>query len=148
MKDYSKLAVNNFKQGYNCAQSVFLTFADDIGFDRETALKLSSSFGAGMGRLREVCGAVTAMFAIAGLKHGYISPLDDNLKMKHYELIQKLAKSFESKFDTIICHELLGLPRGADSPQPSQRTDSYYKNRPCEDFISFAAEVIEKELLN
>lgn len=145
---YSDRAVNNFKAGYNCAQSVFLAFAEDFGFDREIALKLSSSFGGGMGRLREVCGAVSSMFAIAGLKHGYISPDDDEVKARHYELIQNLAADFKTEFGTIICRELLGLPAGADSHIPSKRTEEYYQERPCEDFIRKAAEIIEQKLLD
>ena len=147
MKDYQEQAVENFKLGYNCAQSVFLTFAEDVGFDKETALKLASSFGAGMGRLREVCGAVTAMFAVAGLKKGYISPDDDNKKAEHYELIQLLAEKFKQKHGTIVCSELLGLPKGADNPIPSARTDEYYQSRPCDEFIRSATEIIEAELL-
>ena len=146
--NYSDKAVENFKQGYNCAQSVFLAFAQEFGFDNETALKLSSSFGAGMGRLREVCGAVSSMFAIAGLKHGYTSPDDDEIKAKHYELIQKLAEKFKTQHDSIICRDLLGLPEGADSPIPSKRTEEYYQERPCELFIRTAAEIIEKDILN
>ena len=144
---YSDKAVENFKQGYNCAQSVFLAFADELNFDRDIALKLASSFGGGMGRLREVCGAVSSMFAIAGLKQGYVSPDDDELKTQHYELIQKLAEKFKAKFDTIICRELLELPAGPDSPVPSKRTEEYYAKRPCEEFIKFAAEIIESEFL-
>lgn len=145
---YSEKAVNNFKSGYNCAQSVFLAFAEDFGFDKETALKLSSSFGGGMGRLREVCGAVSSMFAIAGLKEGYVSPNDDEAKAKHYERIQALAQVFKTRFGTIICRELLELPEGADSPIPSKRNDKYYKTRPCEAFVRYAAEIIEQEILN
>ena len=148
MSIYSEKAVNNFKSGYNCAQSVFLAFAEDFGFDKETALKLSSSFGGGMGRLREVCGAISSMFAIAGLKKGYTSPNDDETKAKHYELIQSLAEKFKSKYGTIICRELLELPEGADSPIPSQRTEEYYQTRPCEAYIRLAAEIIEAELLD
>ena len=144
---YSEKAANNFKSGYNCAQAVFLAFAKDFGLDKETALKLSSSFGGGMGRLREVCGAVSSMFAIAGLKHGYTSPNDDEAKAKHYELIQALAEKFKSKYGTIICRELLELPEGADSPIPSKRTEEYYQTRPCEAFIRYASEIIENELL-
>ena len=147
MTTYSEKAVNNFKTGYNCAQSVFLAFAEDFGFDKETALKLSSSFGGGMGRLREVCGAVSSMFAIAGLKEGYVSPNDDLAKAKHYELIQNLAEIFKSKYGTIICRELLELPEGSDSPIPSKRTEEYYKTRPCEAFVRYAAEIIEQNLL-
>ena len=104
---YSEKAVSYFKSGYNCAQSVFLAFANDFGFEKETALKMSSSFGGGMGRLREVCGTVSSMFAIAGLKYGYSSSDDDVAKAKHYELIQSLAEKFKSKFGTYICRELL-----------------------------------------
>ena len=128
---YSEKAVNNFKSGYNCAQSVFLAFAEDFGFDKETALKLSSSFGGGMGRL----------------KYGYTSPNDDEAKAKHYELIQALAEKFKSKYGTIICRELLDLPEGADSPIPSKRTEEYYQTRPCEAFVRYASEIIENELL-
>lgn len=145
---YSDKAVNNFKTGYNCAQSVFLAFAEDFGFDKETALKLSSSFGGGMGRLREVCGAVSSMFAIAGLKDGYTEPDNDEIKAEHYTRIQALAEKFKSKHETIICRELLGLPDGADDPTPSKRTEQYYQERPCEHFIRTAAEIIEQEILN
>ena len=145
---YSEKAVNNFKTGYSCAQSVFLAFAEKCGLDDNTALKLSSSFGGGMGRLREVCGAVTSMFAIAGLLKGYASPDDDIAKTKHYELIQKLAEKFKQKYPSIICRELLELPEGADSPVPSKRTEEYYQTRPCEAFVRYAAEIIEQELLD
>ena len=148
MEKYSEKAVENFRSGYNCAQSVFLAFAEDFGFDKETALKLSSSFGGGMGRLREVCGAVSAMFAIAGLKKGYTTPNNDDIKAKHYELIQSLAEDFKSKFGTIICRELLELPEGKDSPIPSKRTEEYYQTRPCESFIRFASEIIENKILD
>ena len=148
MEKYSEKAVENFRSGYNCAQSVFLAFAEDFGFDKETALKLSSSFGGGMGRLREVCGAVSAMFAIAGLKKGYTTPNNDDIKAMHYELIQSLAEDFKSKFGTIICRELLELPEGKDSPIPSKRTEEYYQTRPCESFIRFASEIIENKILD
>lgn len=148
MKRYSEQAVQNFKSGYNCAQSVFWAFSSEFGFDDETALKLSSSFGGGMGRLREVCGAVSSMFAIAGLKCGYATPNDDEVKARHYELVQKLAEKFKEKYGTIICRELLDLPEGADSPIPSKRTDEYYQTRPCEEFVAFAAEIIEQEFFN
>ena len=144
---YSKKAIENFYSGYNCAQSVFLAFAEDFGFDKETALKLSSSFGGGMGRLREVCGAVTAMFAIAGLKKGYTSNDNDDIKAKHYEFIQSLAENFKQETGSIICRELLNLDEGPDSPIPAKRTPEYYAERPCEYFVKLASEIIEKEIL-
>jgi C_GCAxxG_C_C family probable redox protein len=146
MKDYSQIAVENFENGYNCAQSVFLSYAQDFGIDKEMALKLSSSFGGGMGRLREVCGAVSAMFAIAGLQKGYTSNDDDEVKAKHYELIQKLAEEFKKEHNTIICRELLELNEQVSSPIPSKRTEEYYQERPCARFIETACKLISKEL--
>ena len=144
MKTKSEKAVELFHTGYNCAQSVFCAFFVYFGMDFKTGLKLSSSFGGGMGRLREVCGAVSAMFMIAGLKFGYTEPNNDTIKQAHYERIQKLAAEFEEKHKTIICREILGLPKGKDSPVPSKRTEEYYASRPCEKCIADAARIIEK----
>ena len=108
---YSEKAAHNFLSGYNCAQSVLLAFADKAGLEPEYALKLASSFGGGMGRLREVCGAVSAMFMVAGILKGYTEPADDEIKAKHYALIQDLASEFKSKYKTIICRELLDRDR-------------------------------------
>ena len=144
MKTKSEKAVELFHTGYNCAQSVFCAFCEDFEMDFETGLKLSSSFGGGMGRLREVCGAVSAMFMIAGLKYGYTEPNNDVIKQAHYERIQNLAAKFEEKHKTIICREILGLPKGKDTPVPSKRTDEYYQTRPCEKCIADAARIIEK----
>jgi len=145
--NHERQAREYFRKGYNCAQAVFLTYAKDYGFDKETALKLSSSFGGGMGRLREVCGAVSAMFMIAGLEKGYTENNNDEVKGKHYELIQKLAEEFKSENGSIICRELLGLDEGKNSPIPSKRTEKYYQERPCEDFIGCACRIIDKNIL-
>ena len=147
MDNYSEKAVNNFRNGYNCAQSVLLTFAGKIGLKDDEALRLASSFGGGMGRLREVCGAVSAMFMIAGFLKGYTEPDNDIAKANHYKLIQDLATEFKSKHGTIICRELLDLDGTEFSPVPSARTDEYYKERPCEEFIRCAAMIVEEELL-
>ena len=143
-----KSAKELFEQGYNCAQSVFCTHCEKVGIDFETGLKLSSSFGGGMGRLREVCGTVSSMFAIAGLKYGYTSNNNDEAKAKHYELIQSLAKKFKEENGSIICRELLGLDEGADSPIPSKRTEEYYKKRPCAELCGIAAEIFQTWLDN
>ena len=147
MTKYSDIACENFQNGCNCAQSVLCAFADKVGFDKKTAMKLASSFGGGMGRLREVCGAVSAMFMIAWLLKGYETAGDDIGKTRQYQLIQDLAKKFKKEHETIICRELLGLD-GEDNPIPSKRTPEYYASRPCENFIRTAAEIIEAELLN
>lgn len=135
-----------FEDGYNCAQSVFCVFCEDFGIDFETGLKLSSSFGGGMGRLREVCGAVSAMFMIAGLKFGYSSNNDDLKKSKHYELIQKLADEFAKNNGSIICRELIGEDRNGYIPE--MRTKKYYQKRPCAELVASAEKIIRDKILN
>lgn len=148
MASAKEKAMQYFKDGYNCSQSVVLAFSDKLGVDAETALKLSSSFGGGMGRLREVCGAVTGMFIVVGILYGYSDPNDQVAKAAHYELIQKLAKEFKDANHSIICRELLGLPEGPDNPTPSARTKQYYAERPCEELVGMAAEIVEKYMAN
>lgn len=148
MINHSKKARELFEQGYNCAQSVFAAFSDDIGMDFDTSLKISSSFGGGMGRLREVCGAVTAMFMIAGLKYGYADPQNDEVKAEHYKLIQSLAFRFKEMNGSFICCDLLGLAKGPDDPAPETRSEDYYHSRPCSELVACAAEMIENTILN
>lgn len=146
MKSNEQIARDYFTSGYNCAQSVFLTYAQKYGFDKETALKLSSSFGGGMGRMREVCGAISAMFMIAGLENGYTENNNDDIKAEHYTRIQNLANEFKKKNGTIICRELLGLDAD-DNPIPSKRTAQYYEERPCEELIADACKIIDKFIM-
>ncbi len=143
MIDYSALAKENFENGLNCAQAVLLAFSDKTGLDENTALALSSSFGGGMGRLREVCGAVSGMFMVAGILYGYTKPEDHTEKTEHYKRIQYLAQKFKDETGSIICRELLGLDiKGADDPVPQKRTESYYKKRPCAELVALAAGIM------
>lgn len=146
MKTNEQMAREYFTSGYNCAQSVFLTYAEKYGFDKDTALKLSSSFGGGMGRMREVCGAVSAMFMIAGLENGYTENNNDEIKAEHYTRIQNLANEFKKKNGTIICRELLGVDAD-DNPIPSKRTSQYYEERPCEEFIADACKILDEFII-
>lgn len=139
-------AAKLFKDGYNCAQAVLAAYCDEINLDMDTALALSSSFGGGMGRLREVCGAVSGMFMVAGLKAGYTDPKNMDAKKRHYELIQEMAKRFKDENGSIICRELLGLADGADKPTPDARTAEYYKKRPCDEYVACAARIAQEVL--
>ena len=133
-----------FLQGYNCAQAVFVAFCDVTGMDEETALKLSSSFGAGMGKMREVCGACSGMFMVAGMLYGY-NELDDEAKAEHYAFIQKMAEEFKERNDgTVICRDLLKNLATNITPIPDKRTDEYYKKRPCLKFVEDAADIMDK----
>ena len=137
-----------FKEGYNCSQAVCLAFADvyseKYAIEESTVLKLSSSFGGGMGRLREVCGAVTGMFIVAGILYGYDAPDADEEKKAHYGRIQKLAHDFEVQSGSIICRDLLGLTQKRDEPVPEKRTESYYQKRPCVEKVGQAAAILEQ----
>ena len=129
-----------FMQGYNCSQSVLAAWCEEVGLDMQTALKISSGFGAGMGRMREVCGAVTGAFMVLSLRYGSTDPKNPKAKGETYELIQKFAKRFkeENNFDSIICREMLGL-NGASKPQPEARTTEYYKKRPCAELVALSS---------
>ena len=141
--NHQQLAGDLFLEGYNCAQAVFAAFSDVTGFDKEMALKLSSSFGAGMGCLREVCGAVSGAFMVAGVLWGY-DELDDAKKKEHYALIQEIARRFHEKHHTLLCRDLLkGLADGVAST-PQKRDAEYYKKRPCLHFVEDAAAVIDE----
>lgn len=133
-----------FEEGYNCAQSVFLAFADLHGIDERTAAALSSSFGGGMGRLREVCGAVSGMFLTLGALYGYDNPKAQEEKAEAYARVQELAAEFEKKNGSIVCRDLLGLTVQREAPIPEVRTKEYYKKRPCKELVGDAAEILER----
>ena len=132
-----------FVEGYNCAQAVVIAFEDLHGIDRETIAKLSSSFGGGMGRLREVCGSVSGMFMVAGLLYGYDDPQAKDEKADHYGRIQELAADFQAQNGSIVCRELLGLTEKKQAPTPEARTEEYYKKRPCKELVGMAAEIMD-----
>ena len=133
-----------FKDGYNCAQAVLLAFSDVTGLDEKTACMLSASFGGGMGRLREVCGAASGAFMVAGLLYGPTDPNDHNSKMNHYALIQHLAAEFKKENGSYICRELLELPAGPSDPEPEKRTEAYYHRRSCGDYVGIAARIMDR----
>ena len=142
-------AVELFKQGFNCSQAVFASCADIYGInDEQLALRLSASFGGGMGRMRLVCGAASGMFMLAGLQNGSCMPHDNDGKMANYAFVQQLAGEFKAKYGSLICAELLGLaPKGQCAakldldPRPADRTPEYYEKRPCPEMIAEAVRI-------
>ena len=135
-------AVALFKEGYNCSQSVVTAFADLYGFTREQALHMSASFGGGIGRMREVCGAVSGMLMVAGLLYGYDDPGENDVNKKaHYQLVQNLAGQFREEIGSIICREILNNP--PSDPNPTPRTAEFYKTRPCAHMVMTAAGILD-----
>lgn len=141
---YEEKARQNFLDGYNCAQSVLLAFSDLTGLNEETAMKIASSFGGGMGRLREVCGAVSGMFMVAGLLYADGDLSTNENKAAHYQRIQELAARFREKNGSIICRDLLANIETTLGSAPETRTDQYYAKRPCRELCACAADILSK----
>lgn len=146
MNDHGIIAEQYFYQGYNCAQSVLLAFSDVTGLDAETAAKLSSSFGGGLGRMREICGAVSGAAMVLGLLKGYADPTDSSAKKAHYALVQEFAHRFRQKNGSILCRELLNGVSVQIGSGPEARTPEYYKKRPCPALVRDAAEFLDEML--
>lgn len=149
MKDRIQKAVDLFKSGYNCSQSVVAAFADLYGFTEEQSLRMSASFGGGIGRMRETCGAACGMFLLAGLETGTTDAKDREGKAANYALVQQLAEEFKKRNGALKCGELLGLAREDKiSSVPEERTAQYYVKRPCIKMVEEAARIWAKYLEN
>ncbi len=135
-----------FTSGYNCAQAVFLAYRDITGIDEELAATISAPFGGGMGRLREVCGAVSGMTMVAGFLAPNPQPNDNENKKLCYTMVQSLAEEFRAENGSIVCRELLGLAQQKDDPTPSPRTGEYYKRRPCAEYVAIAARIVGEKI--
>lgn len=147
MMDRSQLAREYFLNGANCAQAVLCAFAQECQLNETEAMRLASGFGGGMGRMREVCGAVSGMILVANILCGNGDKSDKKAKDAHYALIQKLAGKFREQNGSIICRELLGLEKnGPDEPVSEVRSKSYYQKRPCAELVALAAGIVEAEL--
>ncbi len=144
MSRRSERAKELFLEGYNCAQAVVGAFAEKFDMDFSTLMKTVSSFGGGMGRLREVCGAVSGIFFVAGALYGYDDPKATDEKAEHYRLIQTLAAKFRERNGSIICRDLLDEGNQKMTHIPSERTETYYKKRPCKELVADAVLVLEE----
>jgi len=142
----SQLAKRYFEEGYNCAQSVLLAFCEETGLSIDQAAKLASTFGGGMGRMREVCGAVSAMFMIQGLMEGYTDPKAKEEKAELYARVRDVAERFREKNHSIICRDLLIDVQTTPGGVPEERTQEYYERRPCGCYVEDAAGLIAEAL--
>ena len=142
--DHGLKAAELFLSGYNCAQAVAAAFTDVTGLTERQAAKMASAFGGGMGRMREVCGAVSGMLMVLSYVYGYDTPGDDISKKRLYSQVQELAAKFREENGSIICREILKNP--PSDPNPSPRTAQYYAQRPCERMVYTAAKILEEFL--
>ena len=140
--NHSERAVELFVEGYNCAQAVAAAFGDLTGLDEKTAARMASCFGGGMGRMREVCGAVSGMLMVAGVLYGYDDPKATTEKRELYAQVQAMAGQFREELGSIVCRDLLkNLP---SDPNPTPRTEEYYKKRPCARMIMIATQILDE----
>lgn len=140
-------AIDNFESGFNCSQSVFLAYADVLDIELEMAKKMTVSFGGGVGRMREVCGTVSAMAMLAGFRYPVPEITDQEARTRNYAMVQKMAELFKAKYPSIICRELLPpADAAATSPAPSLRTGAYYGRRPCGKYVAEAARIAGRML--
>lgn len=135
-------AAQAFMDGYNCSQAIAVAFSDMTGLTPEFSARMASSFGGGMGRMREVCGTVSGMLMVAGLLYGYSTPGDDVSKREHYQRVQELAGKFREREGSIICREILKNP--PSDPNPTPRTADFYKKRPCVRLVMLAADILDE----
>jgi len=140
---HEKKAAELFMSGYNCAQAAFCAFADELGLDNDFAKKISSSFGGGMGRMREVCGAVSGALMALGCFKGYDVIGDDKIKMEHYARVQGIMKGFADELGSYICRDIIKVI-GAQGPMPTPRTAEFYKTRPCARMVMLAAKILDE----
>ena len=137
-----------FHQGFNCSQAVFAACADIYGIEDEAlALRLAASFGGGIGRMRQTCGAACGMFLLAGLQNGSAIPGDAEGKKNNYTLVQELAAKFKNENGSLICAELLGIAPKPQTPTPEARTEAYYQKRPCVEMVASAVRMYLESLL-
>jgi C_GCAxxG_C_C family probable redox protein len=144
---HEEKALQAFQNGANCAQAVVLAYCSELGMDEKTACRLASSFGGGIGRLREVCGAVSGMMMVYGLLRGYDDLHDPEAKKAHYANVQALANRFREENGSIICRELLDLHKDENSdPNPTPRDAKFFHSRPCMGFVQCAARILDDAL--
>lgn len=142
-------ARNYFTSGYNCAQAVAMAFDDIIALDTNTVARLSAPFGGGMGRMREVCGAVSGMTLVAGAIAPSIDPKNMDERKANYALVQHFAAEFRQENGDIVCRRLLGLEENVERSEgamPSERTAEYYRKRPCVEYVATAARIVATHL--
>jgi len=133
-------AVQMHKSGYNCAQAVFAVFADELGLDEDTALRIASSFGGGFGKLGEVCGAFSGMAMVLGMREGHIDPAVPATKMEHYARVRAIADQFKAENGSIVCRELLA---GVEVDTPEGK--KILKKKSCNDLIAFAVDLMDQK---
>lgn len=147
-ENYVEKTKRNYREGYNCCQAVVLAFADRYDIDKEMALKMSCSFGGGLGRMKEVCGAVCAMAMVAGLENGNTDPENIDAKTENYEMVRYLTKEFAKENGSIYCRELTALEGSEVFSKVQERGGRYYMKKPCVEYVADCARILSKQFVD
>jgi C_GCAxxG_C_C family probable redox protein len=134
-----------FKEGYSCSQSILMAFAPLFDLDRETAARLAASFGGGVARRGETCGAVNGAFMVLGLKFGHTSALDLDSKEKTYRAVQEFISQFQMRNRSITCNQLLDLDVSTPDGLQTAHDTQLFSTR-CPGFVEDAVDILDQLL--
>ena len=137
-------ALEIFKAEHNCSQTIVLTFSDMIDMDAVLLARMAQPLGGGVGRLRNICGAVSGMAMVLGALYGREPDPDQEGKKLVYSYVQECAAEFEKIYGTVICKDLLEIVEVKKDPVPQKRDEEYYATRPCARIVEDAAEILER----
>lgn len=136
-------AVTCFEGGYNCCQSILLTYGEQFGLPKDSAIRLGTGFGGGMARQGEVCGAVTGAIMVIGLKHGMANETDDQARERTYELVNELMNKFKGRFGSVRCKDLLNCDISTPEGRAMANEEELFKTL-CPRFVKSTAEILEE----
>ncbi len=143
--DKIEAAVSSFNDGFSCSQAVLSTYGNDLGLDRETALRVAAAFGGGMGRMGATCGAVTGAFMVLGLKYGSPDEEDSDAKEKTYEQVRQFARRFVKEHGSLICNDLLGCDISTSHGREEASEKGLFTTL-CPKLVGSAGEILEQLL--
>lgn len=136
-------AVQCFSDGFNCAQAVFSTYAPQMGIDRDDALRIATPFGAGMGRLQEVCGAVTGALMVIGCRHGMTRASDTGVREEAYAMVKGFTRRFCHLHGSISCRQLLGCDLNTEEGRNEFKSKNLGKEK-CTEYVRDASRLLEE----
>ncbi len=147
MKSKSDVAVENFRSGLNCAQSLVTAFAEELDFDSELGARISCGFGGGMGRLQETCGAATGAFMVLGIHHCKKHAGNKDRKEATYTDVQKFSEKFKSAYGTMDCKTILNCDLKTQEGQSYIKENNLHEVI-CEKCISDSIRIVEELIEN
>lgn len=138
-------AISSFRGDFNCAQSIFSAFVPQYGLDKDTALKIATGFGGGMGRMQKTCGAVSGAFMVIGLRYGMGTNDDTEARDKTYQVVREFSNRFQEIHGSIICKELLGCDINTSEGKEYYDQNDFFEKK-CFEYVKDSAKILEEIL--